>query len=96
MTQALTIAEIHSQFESEWILVGEPKTNALHELEQGNVIWHSKDRDEVYRKAVELRPKRFAIVFTGTIPENTAIVLFLARTTAHRGFFKRSDCFGVR
>jgi hypothetical protein len=75
MNKALTIAEIRSQFDSEWILVGEPKTNALQEVEEGNVIWHSKDRDEVYRKAVELRPRRFAILFTGTIPEDTAIVL---------------------
>jgi hypothetical protein len=75
MNKGLTLAEIESRFQSEWILVANAKTNAMHELQEGEIVWHSKDRDEVYRKAVELRPKRFAMIFTGTIPENTAIVL---------------------
>jgi len=39
------------------------------------VCWHSKDRDEVYRKAVELRPRRFAVLYTGKMPKDTAVVL---------------------
>jgi len=75
MNSALTVAEIHSQFPSEWVLVGDPNTNDLLEVESGRVLYHGKDRDEVYRKAIELRPKRFAMLYTGTIPNNTAIVL---------------------
>ena len=45
------------------------------EVKSGKVRWHSKDRDEVYRKAVELRPKRFAMLYTGTLPKDAAIVL---------------------
>jgi hypothetical protein len=30
---------------------------------------HGKDREEVYRRAVEIRPKRFAIVYTGKMPD---------------------------
>ena len=41
----------------------------------GKVLCHSKDRDEVYRRAVSLRPKRSAVVYTGEIPEGTAVVL---------------------
>jgi hypothetical protein len=50
-------------------------TIAAFEVQGGKVIWHSKDRDEVYRKAVELRPKHFATLYLGKMPENTAIVL---------------------
>jgi hypothetical protein len=75
MQDVLTIAEIESQFESEWVLVEDPQTNEALEVESGKVRWHSKDRDEVYRKAVELRPKRFAMLYTGTIPKDTEIVL---------------------
>jgi hypothetical protein len=39
------------------------------------VLHHSKDRDEVYRKAVSLRPQRSAIVYTGEIPAETAVVV---------------------
>ena len=42
---------------------------------QGTVVAHSKDRDEVYRKDIELRLKTSATLFTGKLPEDTAIVL---------------------
>lgn len=75
MSDVLTVAEIQSQFPSEWVLVENPNTNELLEVQSGNVLYHSKDREEVYRKAVELRPKKFAMLYTGRIPPNTAIVL---------------------
>jgi hypothetical protein len=75
MDDILTIAEIESQFQSEWILVEDPQTNEALEVQSGKVRYHSKDRDEIYRKAIELRPKRFAMLYTGTIPQDTAIVL---------------------
>jgi len=75
MDKIMTIAEIESTFDSEWVLVEDPQTNQALEVESGKVRYHSKDRDEIYRRAVELRPKRFAMLYTGTIPENTAIVL---------------------
>lgn len=75
MNETLTITQIETQFEGEWILVEDPQTNEALEVQSGRVCWHSKDRDEVYRKAVELRPQRFAMLYTGKIPEDTAIVL---------------------
>lgn len=75
MGDVLTIAEIEAQFESEWVLVEDPQTNAALEVQSGDVRWHSKDRDEVYRKAVELRLRRFAMLYTGKMPKDMAIVL---------------------
>lgn len=75
MEEVLTIAQIEAQFDSEWILVGDPQTNEALEVQSGKVLWHSKDREEVYRKAVELRPRRSAMLYTGKIPKDTAIVL---------------------
>ena len=75
MNDVMTIAEIEAEFTSEWVLVEDPQTNEALEVQRGMVRWHSKDRDEVYRKAVELHPKRFAVLYTGRMPEGTAIVL---------------------
>ena len=75
MDRVLTLEQIEERFESEWVLVEDPETNDALEVQSGKVRWHSKDRDEVYRKAVELRPQRFAMLYTGKIPEDTAIVL---------------------
>jgi hypothetical protein len=75
MTEILTIAEIKARHDSEWVLVQDPKTDETLEVKSGRVRFHSKDRDEVYREAVKLRPKRFAMLYTGTIPKNTAVAL---------------------
>lgn len=77
MNDVLSIAEIESKFDSEWVLVQDPETNAANEVERGKVLCHSKNRDEVYRTAVALRPARFAVLYTGTaaLPEGRAIVL---------------------
>ncbi len=75
MDTILTLTEIKTQFESEWILIEEPETDKSLEVQNGKVRFHSKDRDEVYRVAIKLHPKRFAMFYTGTIPEGTAIIL---------------------
>jgi hypothetical protein len=75
MDTCLTIAEIESQFESEWVLLAEPQLGSQKEILGGNVIAHSKDRDEIYRQAGPAAAQRFAIVYTGRLPKDAAIVL---------------------
>lgn len=75
MDDVMTLSEIEARFDSEWILIGDPVTNEALDVTRGRVLWHGKDRDEMYRKAVELRPTRFAILYTGKMPEGTAVVL---------------------
>lgn len=66
---------MRAQFDAEWILIEDPQTNESLEVLGGKVLHHGKDRDEVYRQAVARHPKRCAILYTGQMPENTAIVL---------------------
>ena len=75
MDEILTVAEMESRFAAESLLVEDPQTNDALEVHGGVVRYHSKDRDEVYRKAVELRPRRFAVLYTGVIPKDAAVVL---------------------
>jgi hypothetical protein len=63
----MSLVEIYKEFESEWILVEDPETTESLKVTKGKVLWHSKNRDEVYRKARELAPKSSAILYTGTI-----------------------------
>ena len=71
MDEILTIAQIEEKFDSEWVLIEEPRTDDALEVNGGTVRWHGKDREEVYCHAIEIRPKRFAIVYTGKMPEGT-------------------------
>jgi hypothetical protein len=76
MTEILTVPEIEQQFPSEWVLIDQPQTDKNNELQSGKVVFHSKDRDEVYRRAIAMpAPKRLAIHFTGTLPPNTVVIL---------------------
>jgi len=65
VSDLMSVAEIRSQFESEWVLIEDPELTQHLEVKGGKVLWHSKDRDEVYRKARELhlRPKHAAILY---------------------------------
>jgi hypothetical protein len=75
VSNVLTLAEIEQLYPSEWILIEDPQTNESLQVEAGRVCFHSKDRDEVYRKLVELRPKHFAVHFSGEIPEDVVVIL---------------------
>jgi hypothetical protein len=75
MIKEMTFEEIESRFDSEWVLIEDPRVDEELKVLGGKVLHHSKDRDEVYRKAVSLRPKRSAVIYTGEIPEDTAVVL---------------------
>jgi hypothetical protein len=75
MNEVMTVPEIEARFNSEWVLLEDVQVNEAGEIASGAVLYHSKDRDEVYRKAVELRPQRFATLYTGKMPPNSALVL---------------------
>ena len=75
MEEVLTLDEINSRFDSEWVLIADPEFDDDLEVVRGRVVCHSKDRDEVDRKAIELRLKSSAFHYTGRMPENTAIVV---------------------
>ena len=75
MKETLSFSEIKRQFNSEWVLIGDPKTDDDLNIKQGVVLSHSKDRDEVYRKAREIHPNHSAILYTGRLPDDVAVAL---------------------
>jgi hypothetical protein len=75
MSQAMTIKEIESCFPDEWVLVIDPDTGPDLGVRSGVVAAHSKNRDDVDRVALVLRPRDSAIWFNGEPPEGSVIVL---------------------
>ena len=75
MKEVLTLDEIKARYPSEHVLLEDPQTNADHEVLGGRVLWHSTDQTEVYRKGIEMRPRRFAFVFTGELPDDIVYIL---------------------
>ncbi len=75
MDEILTLAEIEERYPSEWILVADPELDDQLEVIRGRVVCHSKDRDEVDQCAVKLKLKSTAFMYTGEIPDGTAVIL---------------------
>lgn len=71
----MTVKQIYSKFPDEWVLLQDPVQAENLEVKKGKVLFHSKDRDAMYRKAIELSPKHSAFLYTGSIPKGTVVVL---------------------
>src|SRR6266568_3706551 len=76
MDDILTMDEIRSHCDVEWVLVEDPELTPELKVVRGKVVWHSKDRDEVYRKLLELRPRHAACLYTGPLPKDMEYVLY--------------------
>ncbi len=81
MGEILTAEQIRERFASEWVLLGDPELTESLMVVRGTVLWHSANRDELYRKARELHPQHSAILYTGALPEEAAVVLWACRLT---------------
>ncbi len=76
MGEVLTMKEIEARFPSEWVLLADPQSDEHLEVLGGTLLFHSKDRDEVHRHAMELpAPGHIAILYTGPLPEDMEFVL---------------------
>lgn len=75
MNETLTRNEIETRFPSEWLLIADPEADEYLNVVRGKVVAHSTNRDEVDRKAVELRLKHSAFLYTGEVPEDVVIIL---------------------
>jgi hypothetical protein len=73
--ERLTFEEIKSRYSPEWVLIGDPETDEYQRVVAGTVLFHSPNREDVYQKAIELRPRHSAFRFLGTIPEDMVFVL---------------------
>jgi hypothetical protein len=75
MGEILSYSEMKQCFDAEWVLLENPETLDDLIVRSGKVLSHSKNRDEIYRKARELKPRHSAILFLGELPDDVAVVL---------------------
>lgn len=67
--------EIKRRFKGEWVLIERIEVDDEFRIVEGKVLYHDPDKDKVYRKLLELRPKRYAIEYMGEPPEDLAMML---------------------
>ncbi len=69
--------KIVKEFKNEWVLLEVEKVDPDFSVKEGKVLAHSQDKNEIYKKVLEFRPKSFSIEYTGKIPDDLAVVLLL-------------------
>ena len=76
MAATLTFKEIERRYDSEWVLLADVREDKYERIKRAKVLWHSPDKDEISRKAVELKPGKFAFLYMGEkIPKDVAVIL---------------------
>lgn len=73
----MKIDTIKQNYKDEWVLVSVTKEDQLNRPEEGTVLAHSRDRDEIYRRLKKL-PKGFrvATMYTGQVPSKDMVFAF--------------------
>jgi hypothetical protein len=74
MNEVLTIAEIKSRFDGEWVLVADPEMNKNHEVQSGRVMYHGKDREAMYDCDAALQLKKAAYLYLGVMPDMSVML----------------------
>ena len=70
-----TIEEIRAAYRREWVLIVDWEDDELGRLVAGKVIAHSPHRRDVDAKLAESKQRRFAIRYTGPVPDDYLAVL---------------------
>jgi len=69
------VEEIKKRYKDEWVLIRVLKVDEFGTPIEGEVIEHSKLRDEIYEKQREMKGD-IAILYTGKIPKKGYAVAF--------------------
>ncbi len=75
MNETLTMQEIEDRFPSQWVLIGELVTDDQLEILSGRVLGHGPDRESVEDKVDVFRPKRFTVMYTGSMSNGRVHIL---------------------
>ena len=76
MTQVMTMKEIEQKFDSEWVLIDKPESNEVQEVLRGEVVFHSKDRQAIHERVMQMPvPRDIAVLYIGEPPAGTIFLI---------------------
>jgi len=68
MKKIFTIKELEARYSGEWVLLVNSVHNELMELIRGALMYHNRDRGEVYKEAHKQKDAHTAIFYVGKLP----------------------------
>ena len=70
----LTADEVQARYPDEWVLLGDLEIDKRDQLVAGTLLYHSRDKADVYHEVRAHQPGHFAIYFTGEPSQYPALV----------------------
>jgi hypothetical protein len=70
----MKIDEIKKKYKDEWVLIKVLKVDEFGTPVEGEVVAHSKSRDEIYEKQRKMKGD-LAIIYTGEIPKEGYVLV---------------------
>ena len=74
-----TIEKIKSKYKDEWVLIEVLEKNEKNQPLKGNVLAHSKNRDDTYDAMGKTKAKHLYHLYTGEIPKKGYAVAFTVK-----------------
>lgn len=71
----MNVEEIKKKHPDQWVLVRVLRKNELGQLIEGEIMAHSKNRDEIYEKMKNVKGHTYTL-YTGKIPKKGYAVAF--------------------
>lgn len=73
--EIMTWEQIEDLYQGEWVLLEDPDAKEKVHVLACNLLCHSKSREEIGRKLLELRPRSSAVLFVGQPPRDAVFLL---------------------
>jgi len=75
MEPVMSMDEIESRYDGEWVLILDPATDESNRVLGGRVAYHSPDRDEFDRKSLNFSAPTIAVRYIGEPSRDMEFVL---------------------
>ena len=75
MKKVLTMRQLETRFSGEWVLLVNSVQSRESEIVRGELVFPSKDRSDVHRRALKRLDDHTAILYVGKLPEDLVVVL---------------------
>lgn len=71
------LSDINNRYSGEWVFMVNCLSDDAGNILKGEVVLHSRSRDEVFREMIKYRehPSMFSFRFAGKIPEGVNVLL---------------------
>ena len=75
MSESMSAQEMRERYHGQWVLVGYEELDDDLNVLRAEVLAHSPDKDEIYRRLLITRGEKLSLEYMGQVPEDLVVVL---------------------